>query len=126
MLKVLKGIIDPQDPDQKSARRGILLGYKEGGAIFVAPCTTYFERTGRVPPGHVLLNEKNCPSFSKTGFDKREILINIRDAFCAAPNSKWVAAAEEVGFLDLKSAPRVRDLIGQCLREFPPRAMVYQ
>lgn len=127
MLKVFKGILDPRDLARKGARRGILLGFdKASGAALVAPCTTYFERSGRVPPGHVLINAQNCPSFSKTGFDKGDILVNIRDAFYATPDSPWIGGAVHIGNLDIESAPRVRNLIGQALREFPPRETVYQ
>lgn len=126
MLKIIKGILDPRDLARKGARRGVILGVdRDTGAVLVAPCTTYYERTGRVPPGHVLLNAKNC-QFDKTGFDRDVILINIRDAFYAAPGSPWIVGAEQIGVLDLDAAPRVRSLIGQALREFPPRATVYQ
>lgn len=127
MLKVVKGVLDPHDMARKGARRGILLGFDQSsGAFLVAPCTTYFERSGRVPPGHVLINAQNCPSFSKTGFDKEDILVNIRDAFYATPDSPWINGASHIGNLDINSAPRVRSLIGQALREFPPRELVYK
>ncbi|MCX8016350.1 MAG: hypothetical protein N2690_00405 [Rhodocyclaceae bacterium] len=120
-LTVLKGVLHHQDRARKGAHRAVLLGKKEG-AVLLAPCTTYYGRRGIVPPGHVLVNSQNCPSFEGTGFDQPNILIGVRDAFFASPRSPWAVEATQIGVLDLSKATRVQALMAQAIKEFPQGA----
>jgi len=123
-LNVMLGYIDPSDPMKKTARRAVVLGetQREGRSyLLVAPATTYFERRGVVPPGHVLI-QNHSPCRKGSGFSPDiDVLINIRDAIFVSATSVWVAGAKVIGQLNLADDKRVFDRLIEEIRRFKPR-----
>ena len=117
-LKVVRGIQSPFDHAQKNDRRAVVLAADgKAGIIVLAPATTYFQRTQRVPPGHVLLL-KGGLCYESSGFDADAILISIRDAFRVSINSTWVKRMVEIGELDTEKDKRFECQFKQLLREY--------
>jgi len=123
-LNVMLGFIDPSDPEKKTARRAVVLGelQKDGRRyLLVAPATTYFQRRGVVPPGHVLI-QTNSPCRKGSGFSPDiDILINVRDSIFVSATSVWVAESRVVGQLNLAKDKRVFDRLIEEIRRFKPR-----
>lgn len=120
MYEVVKGALCPKDRAQKSARRGVVF-FRRDGFVAIAPATTYPSRTGRVPPGCLLLSKKS-PAYQKSGFDADEVGISVRDIYIVREDSMWMDGVEKIGVLNVKSDPRLESNLKQLLREFPPSA----
>lgn len=123
-LKVIRGFLHPHDLARKGARRAVVLGeYRDHWVV--APATTYFERKGVVPPGHVLL-AKTTPARKRSGFDADlDILVSIRDAVRVSPASPWIEGAEQIGVLDLEVDLRVLRRFGEEIKAFPIGERIY-
>lgn len=118
MYEVIKGALCPKDRAQKAARRGVVF-FRRDGFVAIAPATTYPGRTGRVPPGCLLLTQKS-PAYKASGFDAEEVGISIRDIYIVREDSVWMEGATKVGHLNVKADPRLEANLKQLLREFPP------
>ena len=127
-LDVLLGFLDPRDPKEKAARRAVVLGEidREGRRyLWVAPATTYFQRKGVVPSGHVLI-QACSPCRKGSGFTPDiDILISVRDAAFVSADSPWLAEAEEVGQLNLASDRRIWDRFIEEMKRFQPREVFF-
>ena len=122
-LKVVRGFISPYDLAKKQDRRAVIMD-DENGVVVVAPVTTYFSRSGTVPPGHVLIDEKS-QSRAKAGFDKPQVLVSIRDIVRVAKDSPWFKGTQVIGHLDLGKDQRILRRFGEELRDFPIRSRVF-
>lgn len=123
-LRVIRGFLHPRDLARKGDRRAVVLGeYRDH--LVVAPVTTYFERSGRVPPGHVLIDRKTCASFGRTGFDRDQVLVSIRDAVRVARDSIWLESSSQIGVLDLDAEPRLLRRFGEEIQAFPIGERIY-
>jgi len=123
-INVILGFLDPRDPEKKSARRAVVLGevFKDGRRyLLVAPATTYYQRKGVVPPGHVLIQAQS-PCRKGSGFSPDiDILVSVRDARFFSATSPWLAEAQVVGQLNLANDKRVLDRFIEEMRRFQPR-----
>lgn len=117
-FEVMKGCVCPKDAAGKTARRGVIL-FRKGGFVGIAPATTYSARTGRVPPGGLLLTNKSA-AFPSSGFDVHEVNISIRDIYIVREDSSWMLNAEKVGIIDTDLDKRLHANMQQLMREFPP------
>jgi hypothetical protein len=123
-VKIIRGFLHPRDLARKGDRRAVVLGeYRDHWVV--APATTYFERSGRVPPGHVLISPKTCGQFSRTGFDRDEILISIRDAVRVERGSVWLSGVSQIGGFDIEKEPRLLRRFGEEIRAFPIGERIY-
>lgn len=123
-IKVILGFLDPRDPEQKAARRAVVLGEIERGGrryLLVAPATTYFARKGVVPPGHVLVQASSLCREGSGFTPDIDVFISVRDASFVSATSPWLAEAKEVGQLNLAKDLRVRDRFVEEVKRFQPR-----
>ncbi len=123
-LRVIRGFLHPRDLARKGDRRAVVLGEYQDHVV-VAPTTTYFERSGRVPPGHILIDKKACASFGRTGFDRDQILVSVRDAVRVACDSVWLESVSQIGVLDLDAEPRLLRRFGEEIQAFPLGGRIY-
>lgn len=110
------GFMSPVDREKKGARRAVILGMNNG-KVLLAPATTWFERTGKVPFGHVLLTDKSA-AYKGSGFNKPFILISIRDAAWFSIDSEWVKNVEQMGVLDTDKDKRLDDNLRDWMRNY--------
>jgi hypothetical protein len=127
-LNVILGFLDPRDPEEKAARRAVILGeISRGGRryLWVAPATTYFQRKGVVPPGHVLIQAQS-PCRKGSGFTPDiDVLVSVRDAAFFSADSPWLAESEVIGQLNLANDRRVWDRFVEEMRRFQPREVFF-
>lgn len=114
-LVIVNGFKAPHDPCKKN-RFAAILGMKDGRVI-VAPCTTYFERTGVVPRGSVLIT-KESPAFAATGFTREKVCISLRDAALYSIDSEYIKGITQTGMLDLSKDKRLKDLFKRVAAEY--------
>ena len=115
---VFRGFLDPEDREQKSDRRCVVLGMLDGGRVLLAPVTSYPARKGLVvPPGSVLLT-KESPAYKGSGFTVDAVAINIKDVLMTNLDSRWCKNLERVGTLRILRDKRLADNLIGLMRQY--------
>lgn len=104
---VVKNVRDPWDAARKERRYAVVI--EDGSDLVLLPCTTYFQRTGVVPMGSVLVSKHNSVAWYGCGFTADEVCVSLRDAFRVHRGSSALDRAVLVGMLNLEFDKRLAD-----------------